>query len=65
MAAALGAVRDDRLLLESDAPGPDGAEPAVLPALAEAAARLRNCGTDHLAQLSRCNAERLFGEVLA
>jgi TatD DNase family protein len=63
--AALGAVRDDRLLLESDAPGPDGAEPAALPALAEAVARLRGCAADYLTQLTHRNAERLFEEVLA
>ncbi len=63
--AALAAVHDDHLLLESDAPGPSASEPAALPILAEAAAALRGCTAVHLAGITRRNAERLFEEVLA
>jgi len=57
---ALAAVRDDRLLLESDAP-----EPATLPALVASAAALRNCTAVDLAGLTRRNGERFFKEILA
>lgn len=58
--AALAAVRDDRLLLESDAAGP-----AALPALVAAAATLRDQPAAELAELTRRNGERFFKEILA
>jgi TatD DNase family protein len=56
---ALAAVRDDRLLLESD-----GTEPAGLPALAALAAPLRNWSVADLAELTRRNGDRFFKEIL-
>ena len=57
---ALAAVRDDRLLLESDASGP-----ATLPALVASAAALRDRTPDDLAELTRRNGEHCFKEILA
>ncbi|HEX9009494.1 MAG TPA: TatD family hydrolase [Holophagaceae bacterium] len=57
---ALTAVRDDRLLLESDAAGP-----ATLPTLVAAAAALREQPVEELAELTRRNGERFFEEILA
>ena len=56
---ALTAVREDRLLLETD-----GAEPAGLPALAAAAAPFLNRTAVDLAGLTRRNGERFFKEIL-
>ena len=66
---AARAVRPDRLLVESDTPdqGPGGgpSEPAQVPAVVAALARIRGESVEALAEATRANARALFGRCRA
>lgn len=62
---ALADVAGDRLLFETDAPGPGGdREPADIPRLGLAAAELRNSPPDALAAQVQENSRRLFRRLI-
>lgn len=68
--AAAAAVREDRLLVETDAPflapvpyrGRENA-PALMPFTVAAVAEARGCDAEHVAATTTANAERVFGAM--